>query len=67
MEVGELVPRAKAAREFGVSSRSVLNWEIERRPGFDQPIRLGNRVYHARKRLEAAKLLGLGIKPEEVA
>jgi hypothetical protein len=51
----EFVPRPKIAREFGVSHRSICRWEKEKRPGFDQAVKIGKLVFHPRSRIEAVK------------
>ena len=62
----ELVPRAKVLREFNISMRCLLNWEAAKVPGFDRPVKIGNRTYHPRSRLEAVKILG-NLLPREAA
>jgi hypothetical protein len=44
----EFVPRPKIAREFGVSHRSICRWEKEKRPGFDQAVKIGKSLYFIR-------------------
>jgi DNA-binding transcriptional MerR regulator len=61
----ELVSRSNAAREFGVTHRTIQNWEASKVPGFDAPIKINGRVYHRRDKLEAVKILGL--QPQEAA
>jgi len=58
MTVEELVPRPKVAKELGISSRTICRYEIERRAGFDHPVKIGGRVFHPRSRIEALKTLG---------
>ncbi len=60
----ELISRGRAAREFGVTLRTVSNWEAAKVPGFDEPIKINGRVYHRREKLDAVKVLGL--QPEAV-
>lgn len=56
--VDELVPRAKVAKECGVSVRTIHRYEAQKRPGFDQLVIINNRGYHRRSRVEAVKILG---------
>jgi hypothetical protein len=54
-EVDVLVPRSQVAREFGVVPRTIIRWEIDRLPGFDEPITINKRIYHRRSSIERAK------------
>jgi DNA-binding XRE family transcriptional regulator len=63
----DLVPRAKVAREIGVSHRTICRWEADRRPGFDAPVKIGARVFHPRSRIEAVKALGNALLTQEAA
>ena len=58
MELDELVPRPKVAKELGISHRTVCRYEDEKRPGFDRPVKINGRVFHPRSRIEAVKALG---------
>jgi predicted DNA-binding transcriptional regulator AlpA len=51
----QLVPRPKVAREIGVSHRTICRWEAKKRPGFDRAVKIGQRVFHPRSRIEAVK------------
>ena len=62
----QLVPRPQFAKELGVSHRTICRYERAKRPGFDEPIMIGNRVYHRRSKVEAVKRLGNGLMAEEV-
>jgi predicted DNA-binding transcriptional regulator AlpA len=54
----ELVSRQKMAKELGISVRTLYRYEAEKKAGFDQPVKLGQRTFHRRSRVEALKLLG---------
>jgi hypothetical protein len=58
MTIDELVPRQRVAKELGVTSRTICRYEVEKRPGFDRPVKINNRVFHPRSRIEAVKALG---------
>lgn len=58
MTVEELIPRTKVARELGITTRTVCRYEVEKRPGFDRPVKIGGRIFHPRSRIEAVKILG---------
>jgi hypothetical protein len=63
----ELVPRPTAAKEFGVSLRTVCRWEADKKPGFDDPVKIGPRVFHRRSGIEAVKALGNALMPQEAS
>ena len=65
MFVDSLMPRSLVASELGVTPRSVMRWEKEKRPGLDKPVKIGGRVFHPRSRVEAVKLLGNLLEPAE--
>ena len=65
MLIDHLMPGRLVALELGTTPRSVMRWEEEKRPGFDQPVKIGSRVYHPRSRIEAVKALGNALQPAE--
>ena len=65
MLIDNLIPRSQVARELGVVPRSVMRWEAEKKPGFDKAVKIGNRVFHPRSRIEALKALGNALQPAE--
>jgi predicted DNA-binding transcriptional regulator AlpA len=65
--VEQLIPRPIVAKELGISSRTVCRYEVEKRPGFDKPVKMGGRVFHPRSRIDAVKALGNLLRPEERA
>jgi hypothetical protein len=54
-EIDTLVPRPQVAREFGVASRTVIRWELQKLPGLHEPVVINKRVYHRRSNVELAK------------
>jgi hypothetical protein len=54
-EIDALVPRRLVAKEFGVCTRSIRNWEKRGVPGFDLPVRICRDIYHRRSNIEKAK------------
>ena len=66
MTIDELIPRPKVAKELGISHRTICRYEVEKKPGFDQAVKIGQRVYHPRSRIEAVKTLGNLLQVEEM-
>jgi hypothetical protein len=60
-----LVSRRTLAQEFGVTVKTICRWEHRKLLGFDEPVIINNRTYHRRRRVEAAKALGLLLAPAE--
>ena len=48
--IDQLVPRAMVAKELGTTSRTIIRWEEAKKPGFDRPVKVGQRVFHPRSR-----------------
>jgi hypothetical protein len=65
MTIDELVPRTKVAKELGISHRTICRYEVEKKPGFDHPVRINRRVFHPRSRIEAVKTFGNLLQLEE--
>lgn len=65
MMIDQLVPRAIVAKEMGTTARTICRWEVEKKPGFDRPVKVGQRVFHPRSRIEAVKTLGNALQPAE--
>jgi hypothetical protein len=62
--VETLVPRSQVAKEFGKSSRTIIRYEIDKKPGFDRGVTIAGRMFHPRSRIEAVKLLGDSLEAE---
>jgi hypothetical protein len=54
-EIDTLVPRPQVAREFGVASRTIIRWELQKLPGLHEPVVINKRIYHKRSNIELAK------------